>query len=170
VLVTLLVISVMLFASGCAQKAPNVTKVTNESNVGKSGNNVVQTLNNGNFLTLVKLINAAGLAETLSKGGPYTVFAPTDQAFAAIPASTIQALMNNKTELRKVLTYHVVSGELNAKDIANMTSVKTLEGGVLPVSKTAGGVQVGGAKVTKADIQSSNGVIHQIDKVLIPPQ
>jgi uncharacterized surface protein with fasciclin (FAS1) repeats len=170
VLITVLVISMILFASGCAQKAPNETKATNESNAGKSDNNIVQTLNNEHYVTLVKLVSAAGLEETLAKGGPYTIFAPTDKAFAALPASTVQALMNNKTELKRVLTYHVAAGELMGKDLANMKSFPTLEGGVLSVNKTAEGLQVGGANVTKADIKSSNGVIHQIDKVLIPPQ
>ena len=99
VLVTVLVISMMLFASGCAQKAANETKATNESNAGKSDNNIVQTLNNEHYVALVKLVSAAGLEETLAKEGPYTIFAPTDKAFAAFPASTVQALMNNKTEL-----------------------------------------------------------------------
>src|SRR5665647_3307304 len=87
VLVTVLVISMMLFASGCAQKAPNETKATNESNVGKSDNNIVQTLNNEHYVTLVKLVSAAGLEETLAKGGPYTIFAPTDKALSLIHIS-----------------------------------------------------------------------------------
>jgi uncharacterized surface protein with fasciclin (FAS1) repeats len=186
VLVTVLVISVMLFASGCSQKAANETRgaedvqnLKNESKdvpqeignvVEKSDRNIVQTLADENYTTLVKLINAAGLEEILANGGPFTVFAPNNKAFDAIPADTVQALMNNTTELRKVLAYHVAGGELMEKDLVNMTGVQTLEGGVLPINKTAGGLQVGGANITKADIRPSNGVIHQIDKVLIPPQ
>lgn len=185
VLVTVLVISVMLFASGCAQKAVNETRgaedvknLTNESKkvpqefgnvVKKSDRNIVQTLADENYTTLVKLINVARLEEVLAQRGPFTVFAPTNKAFAALPASTVQALMNNTTELRKVLVYHVAAGELMENDLVNMTSVKTLEGGVLSVNKTAEGLQVGGANITKANVLPSNGVIHQIDKVLIPP-
>ena len=155
-LITLLVISVMLFASGCSQKAPNETKraedvknLKNESknvpqefgNVVKtSDRNIVQTLADENYTTLVKLINVAGLGKIMENGGPFTVFAPTNKAFAALPASTVQALMNNTTELRKVLAYHVAGGVLMEKDLVNMTSVQTLEGGVLPINKTAEGL------------------------------
>jgi uncharacterized surface protein with fasciclin (FAS1) repeats len=171
VLVTLLVISVMLFASGCAQKAPEEAKETNESNVVKSDKNIMQTLTDENYTTLVKLINTAGLQETLATGGTFTIFAPTDAAFGSLRKGTAEALMNNTTELKRVLTYHVVSGELTGQDVAKMKNLKTLEGSELTVSKTAaGGLQVGGANVTKADIRCSNGVIHQIDTVLIPPQ
>jgi uncharacterized surface protein with fasciclin (FAS1) repeats len=186
VFITVLVISMMLFASGCAQKAANETKgaedvknLTNESKgipqeignvVEKSDRNIVQTLADENYTTLVKLINVAGLEKILAEGGPFTVFAPTNKAFNALPAATVQALMNNTTELRKVLVYHVAGGELMKKDLVNMTGVQTLEGGVLPINKTAAGLQVGGANITKADTLPSNGVIHQIDKVLIPPQ
>jgi uncharacterized surface protein with fasciclin (FAS1) repeats len=186
VFITVLVISAMLFASGCAQKAANETRgakdvknLTNESKgipqeignvVEKSDRNIVQTLADENYTTLVKLINVAGLEKILAEGGPFTVFAPTNKAFNALPAATVQALMNNTTELRKVLVYHVAGGELMKKDLVNMTGVQTLEGGVLPINKTAAGLQVGGANITKADTLPSNGVIHQIDKVLIPPQ
>ena len=188
-LITLMLISLMLFASGCSQKAPEneTQKIENESEnltkeaegvpqeianvVEKSDRNIVQTLADKNFVTLVELINVSGLEKTLAEDGIYTVFAPTDKAFAELPVNAVPALKNNTQELKKVLTYHVVAGKiLMKKDLENMTSVKTLEGGELAVNVTANGIQVGGANITEADILTSNGVIHQIDKVLIPPQ
>lgn len=179
----------MLFASGCSQKTPEneTQKVENESEnltkevegvpqeianvIEKSDRNIVQTLADRNFVTLVELINVAGLEKTLAEDGIYTVFAPTDEAFAQLPVNAVPALENNTQELKKVLTYHVVAGKiLMQKDIENMTSIKTLEGGELAVNVTANGIQVGGANITEADILTNNGVIHQIDKVLIPPQ
>jgi uncharacterized surface protein with fasciclin (FAS1) repeats len=165
-----------LFASGCAQKGANETgggnvskNATNESAAGKSDRNIMQVLSDDKYVTLVKLINSAGLNGALSTGGPYTVFAPTEKAFEALPTGTIDALMNNTTELRRVLSYHVTNGEVTEQDLANMTSIQTLEGGTLPVNNTNEGLHVGGAKITDTDTRPSNGIIHQIDTVLIPP-
>jgi uncharacterized surface protein with fasciclin (FAS1) repeats len=172
----MLVILVVLFASGCAQKGTNETGgrggnvSENATNIEKSDKNLIQVLSDDKYVTLVKLINVSGLNGTLSKGGPYTIFAPTDKAFNALPTGTIDALMNNTTELRRVLSYHVTSGEVTEQDLANMTSIQTLEGGVLPVNNTTEGLRVGGAKITGTDARPSNGIIHQIDKVLIPPK
>lgn len=130
----------------------------------------MQILSDDKYVTLVRLINASGLNDTLSKGGPYTVFAPTDKAFDALPTGTVDALMNNKTELRRILSYHVTSGEVTEQDLANMTSIRTFEGGTIPVNNTTEGLYVGGAKITDTDTRPSNGIIHQIDKVLIPPK
>lgn len=182
-----MVLSLILFASGCAQKAAeNETKRAENASenikkeaegvpqeianvVEKSDQNIMQTLADKNFVTLVQLINIAGLEKPLAEEGIYTVFAPTDKAFTELPENAVPALKNNTKELRKVLTYHVIAGKaLMKKDIENMTSIKTLEGGELTVNVTAKGVQVGGADITEADILTSNGVIHQIDKVLIP--
>jgi len=160
----------MLFASGCSQEAPSETNETNESTVSESDKNIMQTLSDDDYVTLVQLINAAGLQETLSTKGPYTVFAPTDEAFQALPTGTVETLMNNTTELRRILSYHVIDGELMEQDLANMTSFQTLEGRALSINNTSEGLQVGGAKITDTDIQCSNGVIHQIDTVLIPPK
>jgi len=171
----MLVISVLLFASGCAQKGANETgggnvskNATKESAAGKSDRNIMQILSDDKYVTLVKLINAAGLNDTLSMGGTYTIFAPTDKAFEALPTGTVDALMNNTTELRKILTYHVTNGEVTEQDLVNMTGIQTLEGGILPVNNTGEGLHVGGAKVTDTDTKPSNGIIHQIDMVLIP--
>lgn len=130
----------------------------------------MKVLSDDKHVTLVKLINASGLNETLAKGGPYTIFAPTDKAFDALPTGTIDELMNNTSELRRVLSYHVADGELTKQDLGNMTSFQTLEGHVLSVNNTTEGLQVGGANITDTDTRPSNGIIHQIDKVLIPPK
>lgn len=167
----------MLFASGCTQRAPNETagednvsrNVTNDSGE-RSDKNIIETLSDVNNVLMVKLISAARLEETLARDGPYTVFAPTDKAFETLPASTVQTLMNNTIELRRVLSYHITDGELMEQDLANMTSFQTLQGSALSVNKTTEGLQVGGARIIKANNRCSNGVIHQIDKVLIPPK
>lgn len=122
----------------------------------------------GNFKTLVAAVQAAGLAETLSGEGPFTVFAPTDEAFAKLPAGTVESLLKDKAKLTQILTYHVVSGKVMAKDVAGMTSAKTVEGSNLTVKAENGKVMINGATVTTANIEASNGVIHVIDTVLIP--
>lgn len=120
----------------------------------------------GNFKTLVTALQAADLVETLKGKGPFTVFAPTDEAFAKIPKATLDALLKDKAGLTKVLTYHVVPGAVMAKDV-KAGKVKTVQGGELTVA-TAGGVTVDGAKVTATDVAASNGVIHVIDTVVMP--
>jgi len=119
----------------------------------------------GNFNTLVGAVEAAGLTETLSGEGPFTVFAPTDEAFALV-----EGLDEIDVEtLTEILTYHVVSGAFMAADVVNMTAIPTLQGGNLTVEVTEEGVKVNGANVTATDIVCSNGVIHVIDAVLTPP-
>lgn len=120
----------------------------------------------GNFNTLATALTAAGLVDTLKGKGPYTVFAPTDAAFAKIPKADLEALLKDKAKLTAVLTYHVVPGSVMAKDV-KAGQVKTVEGQSLTV-KTMGGVTVDNAKVTKVDIVADNGVIHVIDTVLMP--
>jgi len=124
----------------------------------------------GQFGTLVKAVQAAGLVETLKGPGPFTVFAPTDTAFAALPAGTLDSLLKpeNKAKLTQILTYHVVPGKVTSADLAGKTEqVKTVEGASLKVDATHG-VMVNDAKVVSADIMASNGVIHVIDKVVLP--
>jgi uncharacterized surface protein with fasciclin (FAS1) repeats len=121
----------------------------------------------GNFKTLATALQAAGLVETLKGPGPFTVFAPTDEAFAKLPAGAVEALLKDKARLVAVLTYHVVPGRVMAADVVKMTGAKTVEGGSLTIHADRG-VTVDGAKVVKTDIQSSNGVIHVIDTVLMP--
>jgi uncharacterized surface protein with fasciclin (FAS1) repeats len=120
----------------------------------------------GNFNTLATAIKAAGLVDTLKGKGPFTVFAPTDAAFAKVPKADLDALLADKAKLTAVLTYHVVPGAVMAKDV-KAGKVKTVQGSELTVT-TANGVMVDGAKVTATDIKASNGVIHVIDSVVIP--
>jgi uncharacterized surface protein with fasciclin (FAS1) repeats len=121
----------------------------------------------GDFKTLAKALQVAGLVDTLKGPGPFTVFAPTDEAFAKLPAGTLDALLKDKAKLTQVLTYHVVAGKVTATDVVKLTSAKTVQGQSLPIDAGMG-VKVGTAKVIKADVMASNGVIHVIDSVLIP--
>lgn len=120
----------------------------------------------GNFTTLVTAVKAAGLVDTLKGPGPFTVFAPTDAAFAKVPKATLDALLADKAALTKVLTYHVVPGKVMAADV-RAGKVKTVQGQELTVT-TTGGVMVDNAKVVATDVAASNGVIHAIDTVLMP--
>lgn len=125
----------------------------------------------GSFKTLAAALTAAGLVDALKGTGPFTVFAPTDAAFAKLPAGTLDDLLKpaNKEKLKGILLYHVVSGKIMAADIKGAASPKTLQGATLDVKAAAGGVTVNGAKVTGADVAASNGVIHVIDAVVLPP-
>lgn len=124
----------------------------------------------GNFTTLVKAVKAAGLAETLQGAGPFTVFAPTDAAFAKLPPGTIEALLADKEKLAAILTYHVVSGKVLAGDIVRTNGAKpaTVNGQAIDIVLRNGKVYVNGAQVVTADVAASNGVIHVIDTVLLP--
>src|SRR6476646_738949 len=131
--------------------------------------NLVQTaVAAGQFKTLASLLQKAGLAGALEGKGPFTVFAPTDAAFAKVPKATLASLAKNKTKLRAVLLYHVVKGKVTAAQAMKLQSAKTLEGKSVSIRVSGGKVLVGGATVTKADVMASNGVIHVINKVLIP--
>lgn len=124
---------------------------------------------NPDFTTLVAAVKAAGLAETLSGTGPFTIFAPTNAAFAKLPAGTVETLLKpeNKAKLASILTYHVVAGKVLAADVKS-GMVKTVQGGEITIVANADGVTVNGAKVLKTDIVGSNGVIHVIDTVILP--
>jgi uncharacterized surface protein with fasciclin (FAS1) repeats len=124
----------------------------------------------GDFKTLAAALQAAGLVDTLKGAGPFTVFAPTDEAFAKLPAGTVEDLLKpeNKQKLVSILTYHVVAGDVMAKDVVKLSEAKTLNGKELKIMVEGGKVMVDSANVTKTDIQCSNGVIHVIDSVLIP--
>ncbi len=123
----------------------------------------------GQFEKLVAAVKAAGLVETLKGPGPYTVFAPTDEAFAKLPPGALEDLLKpeNKEKLVAVLTYHVVSGTVKSDEVVKLTKAKTLQGGELSID-ASDGVKVDGAKVVKADIVTTNGVIHVIDTVMMP--
>ena len=131
---------------------------------------VENAVNNENFSTLVAAVKAAGLAETLSGSGPFTVFAPTNAAFEKLPAGTVEKLLKpeNKDQLVKVLTYHVVPGKVMAKDVVKLNKATTVEGSDVAIAVSGGTVTVDNAKVIKTDINSSNGVIHVIDTVILP--
>ncbi|GIU93901.1 MAG: hypothetical protein KatS3mg012_0358 [Gaiellaceae bacterium] len=131
--------------------------------------NIVQTaVAAGQFTTLATLLKQAGLAKTLQGKGPFTVFAPTDAAFAKVPKSTLNALAKDKAALRSVLLYHVAAGKLPAAKVVKRSSVKTLNGQSVAIRVRGGKVFVGGARVTTPDVMASNGVIHVINTVLIP--
>jgi uncharacterized surface protein with fasciclin (FAS1) repeats len=133
-----------------------------------SGQDIVAVARSaGSFDTLVKAIEVAGLTETLQGSGPFTVFAPTDEAFAKIPKAELDALLADKAKLAKVLTYHVVPGKVMAADVTKVSSAKTVEGSSLAID-TSNGVKVDDANVVKTDIAASNGVIHVIDAVVVP--
>ncbi len=135
-----------------------------------SAADIVDTAVAGKFNTLVAAVKAAGLVDTLKGPGPFTVFAPTDEAFAKLPAGTLESLLKpeNKAKLQSILTYHVVAGTVLAKDVVKLHSAKTLEGQNIAIKVVDGGVMVDAAHVTKTDIVTSNGVIHVIDSVLLP--
>lgn len=139
----------------------------------KSENQTIVEVAAGNkdFSTLVAAVKAAGLVETLSGKGPFTVFAPTNAAFEALPKGTVESLLKpeNKDKLVGILTYHVVAGKVMAADVVKLKEAKTVEGQTLPVKVSDAGVKVGKANVVKTDIVCNNGVIHIIDAVLLPP-
>lgn len=124
----------------------------------------------GSFKTLAAALQAAGLVDTLKGPGPFTVFAPTDEAFAKLPAGTLEDLLKpeNKETLRAILLYHVVPGDVTSKEVVKLHSVKTVGGETVTIAAKDGKVMINNATVTKADIQASNGVIHVIDTVLLP--
>jgi uncharacterized surface protein with fasciclin (FAS1) repeats len=131
---------------------------------------VVQTaVAAGQFKTLTKLLTRAGLVSALQQPGPFTVFAPTDAAFNKVPKSTLNALLHDKARLKAVLLYHVVSGKVTAADVVKLSSAKTLDGKAVRIRVSGSNVFVNSAKVTKPDVMASNGVIHVINRVLIPP-
>jgi len=137
-----------------------------------TGNVVDVAVSAGSFKTLVAAIEAAGLVGTLSGDGPFTVFAPTDEAFAKLPAGTVESLLQpeNRDKLRAILTYHVVAGKVLAKDVAGLSEAKTVQGQSATISVANGKPMIDGAHIVKTDIAAANGVIHVIDAVILPPE
>ncbi len=137
----------------------------------RAGDIVDTAVGAGGFTKLVAAVKAAGLVETLKGQGPFTVFAPTDEAFANLPAGTLDSLLKpeNKAKLARILKFHVVAGEVRAADVIKLTTAKTVEGSNLNIRVEGSTVMVNGAKVVKTDIECTNGVIHVINKVLLPP-
>lgn len=135
---------------------------------GENMKNIVETaIEAGTFKTLVEAVKTAGLVETLSGKGPFTVFAPNDAAFAKLPSGTIERLLKNKEKLTSVLTYHVVPSKVTAADVMKLRRAKTVQGQEISIDTTEG-VKISGAKVIKTDIECTNGVIHVIDRVIMP--
>jgi len=153
----------VLALSACAAAGPASTGMA----PGASEDIVDTAIVAGDFKTLVKALTAADLVTTLKGKGPFTVFAPTDEAFAKLPPGALDALLADKTKLTKVLTYHVVPGKVMAADVVKLDQAKTVEGSSVAIS-TTGGVKVDRANVVKTDIPASNGVIHVIDAVIMP--
>ncbi len=141
-------------------------------NAYAAGKDIVDTaVETGQFKTLAAALGAAGLVDTLKGTGPFTVFAPTDAAFAKLPAGTVEDLLKpeNKEKLTAILTYHVVSGSVLAADVMKVKEAATVNGSMVKVNADGGSVMINDATVTTADIAASNGVIHVIDTVLLPP-
>ena len=149
------------------QKKEQTNSATEEKSM-MQGTIVDIAVSNGNFTTLVAAVKAAGLAETLSGPGPFTVFAPTDEAFAKLPPGTAESLLADKEALTKILTYHVVSGKVMSADVVKLAKATTLQGQEVTVSVDNGSVKINESMVVQADIEGSNGVIHVIDIVLMP--
>jgi len=139
------------------------------SHAEAASNNIVETaVSAGSFNTLVAAVQAADLADTLAGDGPYTVFAPTDEAFAKLPEGTVEALLANPDQLREILLYHVVPGNVTASQVITLSSATTAQGSDLNIKVAGGSVMIDDAIVTATDIETSNGVIHVIDTVLLP--
>ena len=148
-----------------------MTTVTPKTSAAAEGKDIVDTaIAAGSFTTLAKALAAADLVTTLKGPGPFTVFAPTDEAFAKLPAGTVEALLKpeNKAKLRRILTYHVVAGSVKAAAVVKLHSAKAVSGDTMRIATQGGGVMVDDARVVKTDIVASNGVIHVIDTVLMP--
>lgn len=143
-----------------------------DHHASKAGDDIVDTaLAAGQFTTLAAALDAAGLVETLKGEGPFTVFAPTDAAFAKLPEGTVENLLKpeNRDQLVAILTYHVLPGAVMAADVVKLDQARTVNGADVAIEAGDGGVHVGAAKVVKTDIAASNGVIHVIDTVILPP-
>jgi len=133
--------------------------------------NIVETaVSTGIFTTLTAALEAADLVSVLQGDGPFTVFAPTDAAFAKLPAGTVEALLADKENLIRVLTYHVVAGKVTASDVVGLSTAETVAGISAPIEVKMGKVYIAGAEVSATDVAASNGVIHIIDSVMLPPQ
>ena len=169
--VLMLIVLVLLTAAGCTQPTPPATPTPTATPTPEPMKNIVEiAAADGRFTTLVAAVQAAGLVDTLSGPGPFTVFAPTDDAFSKLPPGTVDTLlMDPQGDLTQILLYHVVPGKYMAADVVKETSLMTAEGSPLTVSVNGSTVMVDGATIVIADIEADNGVIHVIDAVMLPP-
>jgi len=156
------------YASDCSSDSSPATKTTAQVEVAKPMTIVETAVSAGSFKTLVAAVEAAGLVETLSGEGPFTVFAPTDDAFAALPEGALEALLKDKEALTSVLTYHVVSGSLDAEKVVGQKTLETVNGQSFKITVGEDGVMINNARVVSTDIVCSNGVVHVIDAVILP--
>ncbi|MBL8620935.1 MAG: fasciclin domain-containing protein [Myxococcales bacterium] len=164
-----LTFALLLAVAACGGSSKSSTTPPPASDPAPATADIVDTaVGAGSFTTLVAAVQAAGLVDTLKGDGPFTVFAPTDEAFAKLPPGTVEALLKDKAKLTAILTYHVVPGRVTAADVAGLTTATTVQGGALAID-TSAGVKINDATVVKADVMASNGVIHVIDTVLLPP-
>lgn len=160
---------IALGTAACGGETPNAADPTSSASMGKA--DIVATAEGaGSFKTLLKALEAADLVTTLHGEGPFTVFAPTDDAFKKLPPGTVESLLKpeNKERLKAVLTYHVVPGKVVAAEAVKLTSAKTVNGKDLKLSASGSELKVGSATVIKADVMASNGVIHVVDAVILP--
>jgi uncharacterized surface protein with fasciclin (FAS1) repeats len=176
VILAITIVAVLAAASlalaACGTKATTTTTAApaTTTSMAAAPKDIVDTaVAAGSFKTLASLLTSAGLVDTLKGAGPFTVFAPTDEAFAKVPKATLDKLAADPAALKKVLLYHVVAGKVMAADVTDGLAAKTVEGDSLKFAVKGGKVTVNGANVTTADIVCSNGVIHVIDAVLLPP-
>jgi uncharacterized surface protein with fasciclin (FAS1) repeats len=167
-LLAVVVLGVAAIGGAALARDSSESKAPNQQKKAASQNIVETAVAAGKFDTLVSLVQQAGLAETLANEGPFTVFAPTDAAFAKVPKKTLAALQADPDKLKAVLLYHVANGELRAKRVVKRSSIKTLNGASVDVKVTRGVVKVENARVQQANVDASNGVIHVINRVLIP--
>jgi len=163
-----LAVSLAAYAGNCKTAAKK--HVTQKVAAHKPADIVDTAASVDDFSTLVAAVKAAGLVETLKGDGPFTVFAPTNDAFAKLPEGTVESLLKpeNKEKLISILTYHVVPGKVMAKDVVGLSSAKTVQGSKIDIKVKDGAVMIDNAKVVKTDIETSNGVIHIIDSVILP--
>lgn len=162
-------VSALLLVAGSPVQAQCSRPSSSAQVAAESSGTIVSTASSaGQFTTLLKAAQAAGLVEVLESDGPFTVFAPTDAAFAKLPPGTLDALLQDPARLKAVLTYHVVPGKLTSSQVLAGAPLKTVQGQTLTASKLAGGARVDSANLVKTDIECSNGVIHVIDAVVLP--
>jgi uncharacterized surface protein with fasciclin (FAS1) repeats len=164
---TLVPLAALILAAGVAQPASAQYAEKSHSERSSKKDIVATAVSAGSFNTLVTAVKAAGLVEVLQGEGPFTVFAPTDEAFAKLPEGTLEALLEDTEKLTAILMYHVVPGRVLAADVVKLSSAPTVQGQKITID-TSHGVMVDNAKVVKTDVMASNGVIHVIDTVLIP--
>ncbi len=162
--------SLVLAACGSDDNGDDADAVEEEAPAEEAGTIVDVAVANGSFTTLVAAVEAAGLVETLSGEGPFTVFAPTDEAFAALPEGTLDSLLEDPEALAEILTYHVVSGKVLAEDVVGLDAATTVQGDDISIEVVDGGVVLNGSSnVIATDVEASNGVVHVIDTVILPP-